>query len=60
MPVEVIGKVVTPGADREWISVETTLAIRQIVKVCRPPPPQMDLEVQWQEHELPDSCRRLL
>ena len=29
-----------------------TLAIRQIVKTCGEPPPEMKLEVQWQEHEL--------
>ena len=52
MPVEIIGEVGTPGADREWISAEATLAIRHIVKVCGPPPPEMELEVQWQEHEL--------
>ena len=60
MPAEIIGEVGTPGADREWISAQATLAIRDIVKVCGPPPPEMELEVHWQEHELPDSCRRLL
>jgi len=35
-----------------WISAQATLAIRHIVKVCGPPPPDMELEVQWQEHEL--------
>jgi len=52
MPVEIIGEVGTPGADPEWISAQATLAIRHIVKVCGPPPPEMELEVQWQEHEL--------
>ena len=52
MPVETIGEVGTPGADREWISAQATLAIRHIVKVCGPPPPEMELEIQWQEHEL--------
>lgn len=52
MPVEIIGEVGTPGSDREWISAQATLAIRRIVKVCGPPPPEMELEVQWQEHEL--------
>ncbi len=35
-----------------WISAQATLAIRHTVKVCGPPPPEMELEVQWQEHEL--------
>ena len=35
-----------------WISAQAALAIRHIVKVCGPPPPDMELEVQWQEHEL--------
>src|SRR5215469_16559289 len=52
MPVEIIGEVGTPGGDPEWISARATLAIRQVVKVCGPPPPEMELEVQWQEHEL--------
>ena len=38
MPVEIIGEVGTPGANREWISAQATLAIRHIVKVCGPPP----------------------
>ena len=42
MPVETIGEVGTPGADREWISALATLAIRQIVNVCGPPPPEME------------------
>jgi len=37
---------------REWISAQTSLAIRHIVKLCGLPPPEMELEVQWQEHEL--------
>jgi hypothetical protein len=52
MPEESIGEVGTPGADREWIAAQATLAIRQIVKTCGEPPPEMELEVQWQEHEL--------
>jgi len=46
MPVEIIGEVGTPGADREWISSQATLAIRHIVKGCGPPPPEMEPEVQ--------------
>ena len=52
MPVEIIGEVGIRGADPEWISAQATLAIRHIVKVCGPPPPEMELEIQWQEHEL--------
>jgi len=52
MPVEIIGEFGTPGASREWISAQATLAIRFIIEKCGPPPPEMELEVQWQEHEL--------
>ena len=52
MPVEIIGELGTPGASREWISAQATLAIRFITKNCGSPPPEMELEVQWQEHEL--------
>lgn len=52
MPVEIIGEFGTSGATRESLSAQATVAIRHIVKVCGPPPPEMELEVQWQEHEL--------
>ena len=52
MPTKLIGEFGTPGASREWISAQATLAIRHIVKICGELPPEMDLEVQWQEHEL--------
>jgi len=52
MPTEVIGEFGTPGASREWLSAQATLAVRHLIKTCGPPPPEMDLEVQWQEHEL--------
>ena len=52
MPVEIIGEAGTPGADREWISAECELAIKHLKKVYGEPPPEMELEVQWQEHEL--------
>lgn len=52
MPSERIGEFGTPGASREWISAQGTLAIKHLIEVCGPPPPEMELEVQWQEHEL--------
>ena len=52
MPVEIIGEAGTPGEDREWIGAECELAIKHLKKVCGEPPPEMELEVQWQEHEL--------
>ena len=52
MSVEIIGEAGTPGADREWINAECELAIMHLKKVCGEPPPEMELEVQWQEHEL--------
>jgi hypothetical protein len=60
MPTEIIGEVGTPGANCEWISAQATLAIRHLLKTCGPPPAEMELEVQWQEHDLPDSCEGLL
>jgi hypothetical protein len=51
MPTEPIGEVGTPGATREWISAECDLAIKHLKKFCGEPPPEMELEVQWQEHE---------
>jgi hypothetical protein len=52
MPVELIGEAGTPGASPEWINAECRLAIRYLKKVCGEPPPEMELEVQWQEQEL--------
>ena len=52
MPSEIIGEVGTPGAEREWIAAQATIAIRHLKKVCGAPPPEMELELQWQEHEL--------
>jgi hypothetical protein len=51
MPVEIIGEFGTPGAEREWIVAECELAIKHLVRVCGEPPPEMDLEIQWQEHD---------
>ena len=46
------GEVGTPGAEREWIVAEAELAIKHLIKTCGPPPPEMELEIQWQEHDL--------
>lgn len=52
MPIEIIGEFGTPGAEHEWIVAECELAIKHLVKVCGEPPPEMKLEIEWQEHEL--------
>jgi len=52
MPSEIVGEFGTPGADSEWIEAEGKSAIKHIVKICGEPPPEMQLEVIWQEHEL--------
>lgn len=52
MPVEIIGEVGTAGAARERIVTECELAIKHLKKVCGEPPPEMELEIQWQEHDL--------
>jgi len=52
MPTELIGEFGTPGADREWIVAECELAIKHLEKVCGEPPPEMELGIQWQEHDL--------
>jgi hypothetical protein len=36
----------------KWIEAECQLAIKHLRKVCGEPTPEMELEVQWQEHEL--------
>jgi len=52
MPSEIIGEVGTPGAEREWIAAQASLAIKHIKKTCGEPPPETELELRWQEHEL--------
>ena len=52
MPVEIIGEVGTSGAQTEWIEAQAKLAIRHLKKVCGDPPPEMHLELVWQDHEL--------
>ena len=52
MPVEIIGEFGTPGAHSEWLEAEGKLAIRHLKSICGEPPPEMELEIVWQEHEL--------
>jgi hypothetical protein len=52
MPVESIGEFGTPGASPEGLDAQAKLAIRHIKQVCGDPPPEMELEIVWQEHEL--------
>ncbi len=52
MPLEIIGEFGTPGTSLEWLDAQATLAIRHIKKLCGDPPPEMELELVWQEHEL--------
>jgi hypothetical protein len=52
MPVEMIGEFGTPGADSEWLEAEGKLAIGHVKRICGDPPPEMELEILWQEHEL--------
>lgn len=52
MPIEIIGEFGTPRAEEEWIIAKCELAIKHLKKVCGEPPPEMRLEIQWQEHEL--------
>ena len=52
MPTEIIGEFGTPGANSEWLEAEGQLAIRNVTRICGDPPPGMELEIVWQEHEL--------
>src|SRR5258708_4685264 len=52
MPAEIIGEVGTPGAETKWIAAQGKLAIQHLKQVCGDPPPEMNLEVVWQDHEL--------
>jgi hypothetical protein len=52
MPVEIIGEFGTAGADREWLRAQGELAIQHLNQVCGEPPPEMELEIVWQEHDL--------
>src|ERR1700675_4939895 len=52
MPVETIGEFGTPRAEREWIVAQCALAITHLKKVGGdPPPPEMEVESEWQEHD---------
>ena len=46
------GKQERRGASREWIDAECQLAIKRLIKICGEPPAEIELEVQWQEHDL--------
>jgi hypothetical protein len=50
--LKIIGEFGTPGAEREWIVAECEMAIKHLKRVCGEPPPEMELEIQWQEHDL--------
>jgi hypothetical protein len=52
MPTELIAEFGTPGATSEWIEAEGKLAITHLKKICGDPPPEMELEMVWQDHEL--------
>jgi hypothetical protein len=52
MPAEVVGEFGTPGAELEWLQAQGTLAIRHLQRICGDPPPEMELEIVWQEHDL--------
>jgi hypothetical protein len=52
MPVEPIGEFGTPGAELEWLQAQGTIVIRHLQRICGDPPPEMELEIVWQEHDL--------
>jgi hypothetical protein len=52
MAVEIMEEAGTPGASREWIGAECQLTNKHLKRVCGEPPTEMELDVQWQEHEL--------
>jgi len=52
MPIEIIGEFGTPGASLDWLDAQAKLTIRHVTKLCGDPPPEMRLEIVWQEHEL--------
>ena len=52
MPMEMIGEFGTPGGSSEWTEAQGKLANRHLKGICGEPPPGMDLEIVWQEHEL--------
>lgn len=50
MPVEIIAERGTPS--HEWLDAECQLAIKHLITIYGEPPMQIELEVQWQEHNL--------
>jgi hypothetical protein len=51
MPTEIIGEVGTADAQRKWIAAQAELAIKHLKRVCGEPPPEMQFELRWWEHE---------
>lgn len=52
MPHEIIGEAGDTSGERDWVVYQSELAIRYLKRVCGEPPPEMELEVRWEEHEL--------
>src|SRR6266700_3252795 len=55
MPIEIIGDFGTAGADPEWLAAQGKLAINHLEKICGDPPPEMELEIVWREHDYGES-----
>jgi len=51
MPIEIIGDFGTAGADPEWLGAQGKLAVKHLKKICGDPPPEMELEIVWREHD---------
>ena len=54
MPIEIIGDFGTFGADPEWLGAQGRLAVTHLKKICGDPPPEMELEIVWREHDYGD------
>lgn len=54
MPIEIIGDFGTAGADPEWLGAQGKLAVKHLKKICGDPPPEMELEIVWREHDYGD------
>ncbi len=51
MPIEIIGDFGATGADPEWLGAQGKLAVKHLKKICGDPPPEMELEIVWREHD---------